>query len=128
MLELRQIVKNKFVPTNNLKIQIPASSSNLGAGFDCFGLALDIFNEYEIEFTESDGEFIFESNLDESICSSDKNNLFYTSYVHLLDKAAHTSKAGLKVKLKAQIPSSGGFGSSGTAVVAGLMTANKGWP
>jgi homoserine kinase len=51
--------------TDCIKIQIPASSSNLGAGFDCFGLALDLYNEYIFNFTSSG--FKANSNLDENI-------------------------------------------------------------
>lgn len=113
------------MPLDSLKVQIPASSTNLGPGFDCFGLALDIFNEYEVDFLESKNEFSINSNLKENFCPNNKKNIFYTSYRTLLEKNSITQIPSLEVKLNAQIPSSGGFGSSGTAVLAGLIIANK---
>lgn len=112
--------------SNKFKIQIPASSSNLGPGFDCFGLALNIFNEYKVEITNTNDYFDIESNLsDDKFCINNKDNLFYKSYLHLFTKNSVEKIPGIKVKLNAQIPCSGGFGSSGTAVLAGLMAANK---
>lgn len=111
--------------TTELKLQIPASSSNLGPGFDCFGLALNIFNEYKIRILDSKNEFKISSNLNEDFCPNSKDNLFYSSYKALLEKNNVSELPSLEVELNAQIPTSGGFGSSGTAVLAGLMTANK---
>lgn len=109
---------------DSLTIQIPASSSNLGAGFDCFGLALDIHNKYSVEFID-DNNFEAKSNLSQDIFSLDKENLFYKSYKNLLEKNKLSTFPGVKLELDAQIPVAGGFGSSGTAVLAGLITANK---
>ena len=108
----------------NFKIQIPASSSNLGPGFDCFGLALNVFNEYIVEIDDSSKKFELSSNLDEKFCPKSKDNVFYKAFETLLKK--HKSKIpGLKLEINAQIPTAGGFGSSGTAVLAGYISANK---
>lgn len=109
--------------TDCIKIQIPASSSNLGAGFDCFGLALDLYNEYIFNFTSSG--FKANSNLDENIFVNNKKNLVFKSFSHLYKKLCKNKMPGIDLELKAQIPSCGGFGSSSTAVLAGLLAANK---
>ncbi len=107
------------------KIKVPASSSNLGPGFDCFGLALELYNEYNFQITKGkESNFEFSSNLDSSKIPNSKENLLYKSFSYLFDKDSATIP-NLTVKLDAQIPTNGGLGSSSTAVVAGLMAANK---
>jgi homoserine kinase len=113
------------MPKENLKIQIPASSSNLGPGFDCFGLALTIHNEYDIEFIDSYDEFEINSNLKDEFCPNNKENLFYKAFQILFRKEGFNKIPSIKVELNAQIPCSGGFGSSGTAVLGGLVAANN---
>ena len=109
----------------NFRIKIPASSSNLGPGFDCFGLALELYNNYEIKVLDTSNEFNLTSNLKTEFCPNDKTNLFYKSFAHLYQKLGIDTLPGLELKLDAQIPSCGGFGSSGTAILAGLVCANE---
>lgn len=109
-------------------IRVPASTSNLGPGFDTLGLALDVYNEYRFN-TEVSG-FSYTANCNFKYIPSDKelpwdkNNLVYRSFDYLFKKEGKETPA-VKIHLEADIPFSGGFGSSSTAIVAGLMAANR---
>lgn len=102
------------------KIQIPATSANLGAGFDALGLALTFYNYVEME--ESD-------HID--ICSSDgldiptdERNLIYISAKDLFNVCGKKLD-GLKLRQTNTIPMARGLGSSSACIIAGLVGANK---
>lgn len=102
------------------KIQIPATSANLGAGFDALGLALTFYNYVEME--ESDTV---------DICSADgleipknEKNLIYISAKDLYKVCGKTLN-GLKLVQTNNIPMARGLGSSSACIIAGLVGANK---
>lgn len=101
---------------------VAASSANLGPGFDSLGLALSLYDEIEVQTTESDlvidvsGEGAGQVPLDSS-------HLVVRAIEHGL-RAAGVSAAGLKVSCRNAIPHSRGLGSSAAAVVGGLAAAN----
>ena len=95
-----------------IKIQIPATSANLGAGFDALGLALTYYNYVEME--ESDRIEI--SSSDDINIPTDENNLIYISAKDLLK--------GLKIRQTNNIPMARGLGSSSACIVAGIVGAN----
>ena len=110
-------------------VKVPASTSNLGPGFDSIGLALNIFNEYhfstEFESVSSVDDFIYTSSaslLDD--LPANKDNLVYRSFDHVFKKAGEKTPK-IKIHFQAGIPLTGGFGSSSTAILAGIMAANK---
>lgn len=101
---------------------VAASSANLGPGFDSLGLALGLYDEIEVQTTESDlvidvsGEGAGQVPLDSShlVVRAIEDGL----------RAAGVSAAGLKVSCRNAIPHSRGLGSSAAAVVGGLAAAN----
>lgn len=101
---------------------VPASSANLGPGFDSLGLALSLYDEITVETTDSElvveveGEGAGELLLDEG-------HLVVRAVQHGL-QAAGVSVAGLKVRCRNAIPHSRGLGSSAAAVVGGLAAVN----
>ena len=96
-----------------IKIQVPATTANMGPGFDCFGMALNIYNEFEF-FSVSKEEF------DESL----EDNLIYKSMIYVLKKYKYDCfNFGMKVT-KCNIPMSRGLGSSASCIVAGIAAAN----
>ena len=102
-----------------IKIQIPATSANLGAGFDALGLALSYYNYVNME--EADGIFI--SSLDNTPVPQDESNLVYHTAKTLFDicgKPFH----GLKIEQLNNIPMARGLGSSSACIIAGLVGAN----
>ena len=102
-----------------IKIQIPATSANLGAGFDALGLALTYYNHVEME--ESDRVEI--SSADGIPVPTDESNLIYVSAKDLYEVCGK-KLSGLKLVQTNNIPMARGLGSSSACIVAGLVGAN----
>ena len=102
-----------------IKIKIPATSANLGAGYDSLGLALGFYNQVNME--ESDSIDI--TTLDGVSIPTDKTNLVYKSASDLF-KVCGKNLKGLKLEQTNNIPMARGLGSSSACIVAGLVGAN----
>ncbi|MGM0378409.1 MAG: homoserine kinase [Bacillota bacterium] len=102
-----------------LKMKIPATSANIGPGFDCLGVALNIFLELTIQKSTSN-QFIWK---DKSNIVKKENNLIINTIDNILKK--NNSKKNYKITvIKNDIPISRGLGSSAAAIVAGVYCAN----
>jgi homoserine kinase len=110
-----------LIPNSSVTVEVPATSANLGPGFDCFGLALDwrervnlavIEQGYRIEVT---GEGAAELPRDES------HLIIRSTLVGLADLG--TGVPGLWLGCRNTIPHSRGLGSSSAAIVAGLLAS-----
>ena len=102
-----------------MKILVPASSANLGPGFDCFGIAWQLYNE--LEFIPG-GDGLVITGCGEKY--SNENNLAYRAYKAVLERF-HLAPEPLKINfLRCDIPISRGLGSSSALLVAGVMAAN----
>ena len=95
------------------RVRVPASSANLGPGYDCLAAALSLHLELEVEET---GEFAVESNIDG--VALDRSNLCVRAFERLHPADNFT------FRINSQIPLAGGLGSSAAAIVAGLMAAD----
>jgi homoserine kinase len=94
-------------------VRVPASSANLGPGYDVMAAALDLFLELEVEET---GEFSFDpAGLD---VPTGRDNLIVRAFETL------HSADGIAFRLKETIPLGRGLGSSAAAIVAGLVAAD----
>ena len=102
-----------------INMQIPATSANLGAGFDALGLALNYYNYVEME--ESDKVDI--DSLDGLDVPKNEKNLIYISAMDLFNVCGKKLK-GLKIRQTSNIPMARGLGSSSACIVAGLVGAN----
>ena len=96
-----------------VRVRVPASSANLGPGFDCFAAALGLF--LELEVSEAD-QFELRSELD---VPRDRSNLVVAAFERILPASSY------RFEVRSQIPLSGGLGSSAAAVVAGLLAADR---
>ncbi len=103
-----------------IKIRIPATSANLGSGFDSLGVALDLYNYVHIE--EADDIDI--SSADEIEVPTDESNLIYWSAQRLYIECGKTLP-GLKIVQENNIPMTRGLGSSSACIAAGLIGANR---
>lgn len=102
-----------------MKIRVPASSANLGPGFDCFGLAWQLYNEIEFELCD---ELVI-SGCPEQYLGAD--NLAYRAYAAAVE-AAGRSPRGLRIHFAASdIPVSRGLGSSAALTVGGVLAADR---
>lgn len=102
-----------------VEVKVPATSANLGPGFDCLGLALNLYNYFYIEETEAGlsidcGDTFFNST----------NNLLYTSMERCFKEIGYKQR-GLKITFKAAVPISRGLGSSAACILGGVLAANE---
>lgn len=99
-----------------LRIKAPASSANLGPGFDCLGIGLNIYNTFEAELFPAD----LLENVEERYNNAD--NLFLRAYragCEAIGAADH-----VRVRFDCQIPSTRGMGSSAAFIAAGVTAAS----
>lgn len=104
-------------------ITIPATSANLGPGFDCLGIALGCYNSVSFEFAKS-GLTIDLQNTDLGRIPSDERNLVYRVFADTL-RRHHREIPGVHFAQKNGIPAMRGMGSSAACVVAGVAMANE---
>ena len=102
-----------------IKITVPASSANLGAGFDALGLALTLYNTVWME--EADGCHI--EAVDGSDIPTDESNMIWQAAKGLYERCGHPFR-GLRILQENNIPMTRGLGSSSACLVAGLLGAN----
>jgi homoserine kinase len=103
------------------EVSVPATTGNLGPGFDCLGAALSLYNKFE--FAISDELKITASGAGADKVAKNKSNLVYESlekfYQHI-----DRPKPIISLHIDVQIPLARGLGSSATAIVGGLVGAN----
>lgn len=104
------------------RVKVPATTANLGPGFDILGMALNFYNILEVKEIDK-GLNIDIEGLGAKELPTDKSNLVYQAMDYLFDKADYRP-AGLDIKLINQIPIARGLGSSATIIVGGLVVAN----
>ena len=102
-----------------VRVTVPASTANIGPGFDTLGLALNLYNTYIFE--EIDNGLIIEGCSDEF---KDENNLIYKSFMYTANELGLNVK-GLKIIMDTNIPVSRGLGSSSACIVGGVFGANE---
>ena len=99
-------------------IRVPATTANMGPGFDAFGCALSLYTD--VTFEETD-EGLLITGCPEEFTGPD--NLAYTSYCAVL-ASMNEEVRGVKIHIDAHIPVCRGLGSSAALLVAGAMGAN----
>jgi homoserine kinase len=107
-----------------VRVRVPATTANLGPGFDCLGLALQLYNEIELTVAER-GELrisVGGSAATDTI-PRDRGNLVYRAAMRLFEVAGQTSP-GAVLHLTINTPLARGLGSSASAIVGGMSAAN----
>ena len=99
-------------------IRVPATTANMGPGFDAFGCALQLYTDVTFEETDCGLEI---TGCDEEFTGPD--NLAYVSYCAVLSSLSEEIR-GVKIHIDAHIPICRGLGSSAALLVAGAMGAN----
>ncbi|MDO5718132.1 MAG: homoserine kinase [Tissierellia bacterium] len=89
-----------------IRIKVPATSANIGPGFDVFGMALDLYNEFVFEDSDDFGG----------------DNLVYEAYKYTFDKYEKNAEP-VDIEIITNIPIARGLGSSSTCIVAGIAAA-----
>jgi homoserine kinase len=108
-----------------VRVKVPATTANLGPGFDTLGMALSLFNQVEMAETGTNGELIIEVE-GEGVASiaRDQTNVTYLAAQEVFRITGY-APAGIYLRLQNRIPSARGLGSSAAARVGGLMAANS---
>ena len=115
-----------------VSVKVPATSANLGPGFDCLGIALPIYNTVTIDETVLPGTGVEinilsqDENFDDLIIDhipTDENSIVYKA-VELLYNSIGQTPSELKINIQTQIPVTRGLGSSAAVIVGALIAAN----
>lgn len=115
-----------------VSVKVPATSANLGPGFDCLGLALPIYNTVTIDETVLPGTGVEinilsqDENFDDLIIDHiprDENSVVYKA-VELLYNSIGQTPSELKINIQTSIPVTRGLGSSAAVIVGALVAAN----
>ena len=101
-------------------VRVPASSANLGPGFDSFGIAWQLYDEIGFQIAE---ETVI-SGCEERFCN--EQNLAFAAYRRVLERCGVRDASGVAIRFgRTGIPVSRGLGSSAALIVAGVMAANE---
>ena len=99
-----------------IKIKVPATTANIGPGFDCLGMAFNIYNEYYVEKSK---DFFIDTDVEEFATKKNLFNVAFTKTMELLKKSG-----SFHLRYNYNVPISRGLGSSANIIVAGCMAAN----
>lgn len=95
-------------------VKIPATSANIGCGYDTVGLALDLYNEFHIEKADRDGLASFSGDLTQHMVFTSRD---------VASEMLGLEKKPFHLAVKVDVPMASGLGSSSTCVLAGIMAA-----
>lgn len=105
-----------------VEVRVPASTANLGPGFDCLGMALSLYNTVHMEYLPNGLEITVIGEGKDEI-PLDDTNLVFRAAKAVFDKV-QVEPPGLHIVLVNQIPLARGLGSSAAALVGGVVAAN----
>lgn len=103
--------------TQSVRVRVPASTANIGPGYDCLGMALTLYADFR--FTLSDQLIV--TGCPEAYRNAD--NLVLQAFRRVYEKAGKPAPT-VKLEIQSDVPVSRGLGSSSTCIVAGLAAAN----
>lgn len=112
----------RVLATKKVHVQVPATSANLGPGFDTMGIALSVNDELTVETTREPGVTVTVTGVGAEDIPTDESHLIVRSMKHVYDRVGQPFP-GLKLEATNRIPHSRGMGSSGSAIVAGVVAA-----
>ena len=104
-----------------ITVRVPATSANMGPGFDCLGIALDIWNSVTVEI--GGREFRIYGH-GENELPRDESNLVWSSIARIFHETGRPMP-GMSLTCYNGIPTTRGLGSSSAALVAGLVAGNE---
>jgi homoserine kinase len=105
-------------------VTVPATTANLGPGFDCIGAALTLYNQVKFTRLEQGGLIIQVTGKEAARVQTDESNLLYQAFTKLYQHIEQTPPS-VKIEIALGVPLARGLGSSATAIVGGLVGANQ---
>ncbi|MGB3509878.1 MAG: homoserine kinase [Microcoleaceae cyanobacterium] len=111
--------------TSSTTVTVPATTANLGPGFDCIGVALSLYNHFKFSIADTATELkITVTGKEAPRVSTDQSNLVYQVFVKLYEYIKQTPPS-VVLEIDLGVPLARGLGSSATAIVGGLVGANQ---
>ena len=107
----------------SIVVKAPASAANLGPGFDCLGLALNLWNQVTFSL-EGQGVRVEVRGEGSDLLAADDHNLVARALIRLYQTVGAPLPEGLLIQCENRIPMGGGLGSSAAAIISGLVGAN----
>ncbi|OIO76547.1 MAG: homoserine kinase [Elusimicrobia bacterium CG1_02_37_114] len=107
-----------------IKVKIPATTGNLGSGFDVVGAALKLYNTIEVQ-PDNKKLVIDIKGEGENNLPRDRRNIVYQAMEKVFRKTGCPPATGYRIRLINNIPVARGLGSSASAIIGGLVCANK---
>lgn len=104
---------------NAVTLRVPATTANMGPGFDTLGCALSLYNTITVSI---EGKHLTFTGVDDAYCNRD--NLVVAAYDAVMKKLGLSAESGLHITIRADIPVSRGLGSSAALLCAGATAAN----
>jgi homoserine kinase len=109
---------------SSITVTVPATTANLGPGFDCIGAALTLYNQFKFTRLDAGGLIIAVTGAEAERVQTDESNLLYQAFVNLYQYIGQTPPS-VKMEIELGVPLARGLGSSATAIVGGLVGANQ---
>ena len=106
-----------------VSVTVPATTANLGPGFDCIGAALTLYNQFKFTRLDKGGVIISVTGAEAEKVKTDESNLVYQAFVTFYQQLQQTPPS-VKIEIEMDVPLARGLGSSATAIVGGLVGAN----
>lgn len=114
-----------------VSVKVPATTANIGPGFDCFGMALSLYNTITLEETVYPTTGLEINVIGDSVSSranefipKNESNVIYKAVELLYNYVGQTPPA-LRINIQSNIPIAKGLGSSASVIVGGILAANK---
>lgn len=116
------VQKSRIPVGTSVSVKVPATTANLGPGFDTLGLALSLYDELEVTTRETSGASVHVHGVGEGAVPTDESNLVVQAIQHTFDHFG-MERPGVDLVAMNSIPHGRGLGSSGAAIVSGIMAA-----
>ena len=107
----------------SITVRIPATTANLGPGFDCLGMALNLWNQAVFTIEENGLDITIQGEGQDSLPRNIDNHIA-RAFFYFYEARRMAAPAGLRIRCDNQIPLGSGLGSSAAACLAGLIAAN----
>lgn len=109
--------------TSTVTVIVPATTANLGPGFDCIGAALTLYNQFKFTSLGNEQVRITVTGLEAQRVKTDESNLVYQAFLKFYQTIGQTPPP-VQIDIDLGVPLARGLGSSATAIVGGLIGAN----
>lgn len=114
---------DSLAPGSSVRVRVPASSANLGPGFDSVGLALGLWDTCTVTVLEQPGLVVEVEGEGAAEVPRDTSHLVFRTMLRAWDELGVRPPSGLRLVCVNEVPHGRGLGSSATAIVTGIVAA-----